>query len=169
MAYKQLQDGPRLKSILKGALEDHPQPSTLPDLMSSPRPRINPVSLIFLLAQFAPRISELHFPPSREFFDIFMRETLSSKSRATAFLWIVWWYLESEFSTADSQNNPFGPGLQSVDGEKPIRVPQFESISEEEAAMENEDPQDEIEFGEAKRKEREGGSLFRPLLYHSLT
>ena len=69
-AYKQLQDAPRLKSILKGATEDVEQPSTIEDIKAHAVPRTNPVNLIFVLAQYAPKISEIHFFPPRDFFDL---------------------------------------------------------------------------------------------------
>jgi Ino eighty subunit 1 len=161
-AYKQLQDAPRLKSILKGATEDEPQPSTLEEVKAAPRPRTNPVNLIFVMSQYAPKISETHFNPPRDFFDLVMRGSLSSASRARAFLWLIWWYLESDFSYEDSQRNPFGPG-QYPEGEEgsssssnvlPIKVPPLESLTEEQALLENVDTDDEKHFGEVKRKER---------------
>ncbi|KAK5011308.1 hypothetical protein LTR60_004786, partial [Cryomyces antarcticus] len=105
-AYKQLQDAPRLKSILKGATEDTEQPDTIEKIMAAPVPRTNPVNLIFVLSQYAPKISELHFFPPRDFFDLVMKSALSSKSRANAFLWLVWWYLESDFSKKAALDNP---------------------------------------------------------------
>jgi len=154
-AYKQLQDAPRLKSILKGASEDEPQPGTVDEIKRAAVPRTNPVNLIFVLAQYAPKISEVHFTPPRDFFDLVMRPTLSSKSRAKAFLWLIWWYLESDFSKEDSLRNPFGPG---ADGEGtggfPTKVPSLEVLTEEQAAFENLDTEDEKRFGEVKRKER---------------
>ncbi|KAJ9645177.1 hypothetical protein H2199_003182 [Coniosporium tulheliwenetii] len=60
-AYKQLQDAPRLKSILKGATEDVEQPSTIEEVKAAKVPRTNPVNLIFVLAQYAPKISESDF------------------------------------------------------------------------------------------------------------
>lgn len=157
-AYKQLQDAPRLKSILKGATEDEPQPSTMEDIKLASIPRTNPVNLIFVMSQYAPKISEVHFPPPRDFFDLVMRSSLSSTSRARAFLWLVWWYLESDFSKYDSQRNPFGPG-QYGEGEEgtdalPLKVPTLESLTEEQAAEENVDTEEETTFGEVKRKER---------------
>lgn len=157
-AYKQLQDAPRLKSILKGATEDEPQPSTMEDIKTAPIPRTNPVNLIFVMSQYAPKISEVHFPPPRDFFDLVMRSSLSSESRAKAFLWLIWWYLESDFSAEDSQRNPFGPG-QYGEGEdetnaKPFKVPSLESLTELQAAEENVDTETEVLFGEQKRKER---------------
>lgn len=152
---KQLQDAPRLKSILKGASEDTDQPNTLERIKRLPVPRTNPVNLIFVLAQYAPKVSEIHFFPPRDFFDLVVRSTLSSRSRARAFLWLMWWYLESDFSRGAAFNNPFGPGLDGEGTEGlPIKVPVFESLTEEQANEENIDTPSEIEYGESKRLER---------------
>src|ERR1700742_4671500 len=132
-AYKQLQDAPRLKSILKGATEDVEQPGTIEDIKAASIPRTNPVNLIFVLAQQAPKISEVHFDVPRDFFDLVMKEQLSSRSRATAFLWLMWWYLESDFSSKDALENPYGPGRRSRDAddrEMPIKTPQFEYLTD---------------------------------------
>ncbi|KAF1846028.1 uncharacterized protein K460DRAFT_313073 [Cucurbitaria berberidis CBS 394.84] len=158
-AYKQLQDAPRLKSILKGATEDSEQPSTVEEIMAASIPRTNPVNLIFVLSQYAPKISELHFLPPRDFFDLVMRSNLSSRSRATAFLWLMWWYLESDFSKEAAESNPFGPGqLGPADdpatAEFPIKCPPFEFLNPEQEVLENVDTLEEKNFGEIKRKER---------------
>lgn len=160
-AYKQLQDAPRLKSILKGATEDEEQPSTVEDIKNHPVPRTNPVNLIFVLSQYAPKISELHFFPPRDFFDLVMRPNLSSRSRATAFLWLMWWYLESDFSKEAAQSNPFGPGQYGPPGDPataghPIKCPAFEFLTPEQEMLENVDTTEEKNFGEIKRKERIG-------------
>ncbi|KAH8726254.1 hypothetical protein GQ44DRAFT_771441 [Phaeosphaeriaceae sp. PMI808] len=158
-AYKQLQDAPRLKSILKGATEDQEQPSTVEEIMQATIPRTNPVNLIFVLSQYAPKISELHFFPPRDFFDLVMRSNLSSKSRATAFLWLMWWYLESDFTKEAAERNPFGPGQfgpadDPITAENPLKCPPFEFLSPEQEALENVDTLDEKNFGDIKRKER---------------
>lgn len=154
-AYKQLQDAPRLKSILKGASEDSHQPSTIEKIKALPIPRTNPVNLIFVLSQYTPKISELHFTPPRDFFDLVMRATLSSRSRAKAFLWLIWFYLESDFSGRAAENNPFGRGQHGdATGGLPLKVPPFERLTEEQANAENVDTQLEKEYGEKKRKER---------------
>ncbi|KAL9124052.1 MAG: hypothetical protein Q9217_006583 [Psora testacea] len=154
-AYKQLQDAPRLKSILKGASEDLNQPGTIDKIKATPVPRTNPVHLIFVLSQYAPKISEAHFLPPHDFFDLVMRSTLSSKSRARAFLWLIWWYLESDFTAEAALTNPFGPG-QPGDGTDglPIKVPPFEHLTEAQADAENVDTESEIQYGEIKRLER---------------
>lgn len=69
----------------------------------------------------------------------------------------MWWYLESDFSTKDALANPYGPGRRSRDAderEMPIKCPQFEYLSEEQALEENVDTDEEYDFGELKRKER---------------
>lgn len=163
-AYKQLQDGPRLKSILKGATEDTPQPSTIEEIMNHTKGRTNPVNLVFIFSQYAPRITELHFQPPRDWFDLFLRKTLSSRSRANAFLWLMWWYLESDFSEEDYQRNPF---TTDTGTRKPVfengapKVPGLEVISEEQAAAENFDTAEEVLYAEVKKKEREG-NIFEP-------
>ena len=154
-AYKQLQDAPRLKSILKGACEDPDQPNTIEKIQAAKIPRTNPVNLIFVLSQYAPKISEAHFFQPRDFFDLVIRSTLSSKSRAKAFLWLIWWYLESDFSSYHAKANPFGSGLPGeTPGSKPIKVPAFEHLTEEQANAENVDTEEEKAYGEMKRLER---------------
>jgi Ino eighty subunit 1 len=148
-----------LKSILKGATEDQEQPSTIEEIMAAPVPRTNPVNLIFVLSQYAPKISELHFFPPRDFFDLVMRSNLSSRSRATAFLWLMWWYLESDFSKKAAEENPFGPGQfgpadDPATAEFPIKCPAFDFLTPEQELAENVDTNDEKNFGEIKRKER---------------
>ncbi|KAL8707910.1 MAG: hypothetical protein Q9220_007130 [cf. Caloplaca sp. 1 TL-2023] len=153
-AYKQLQDAPRLKSILKGASEDVNQPTTIEKVKRLSIPRTNPVNLIFVLSQYAPKVSETHFFPPRDFFDLVMRGTLSSKSRANAFLWLIWFYLESDYSAESALDNPFGPGQVGTPGEPPFKVPPFDHLTEEQANTENVDTQSEMEYGEMKRLER---------------
>lgn len=154
-AYKQLQDAPRLKSILKGASEDVEQPGTIDKVKAASIPRSNPVNLIFVLSHYAPKISELHFPPPRDFFDLVMGASLSSKSRARAFLWLMWFYLESDFSEEAALSNPFGSGLvgEGTDGLH-LKVPELEVLTEEEADAENVDTTEEIQFGKEKQEER---------------
>ena len=156
--YKGLQDAPRLKSILKGSCEDTDQPNTIEKIQKKKVPRTNPVNLIFVLSQQAPKISEQHFFPPRDFFDLVIRSTLSSKSRAKAFLWLVWWYLESDYTKESALSNPFGPGLPNEDPLDPddpyIKVPNFEHLTEEQANAENVDTEEEKAYGEKMRLQR---------------
>ena len=158
-AYKQLQDAPRLKSILKGASEDKQEPNTLEKIKVLPVPRTNPVHLIFVLSQYAPKLTELHFSPQLDFFDVITRRTLSSRSRAKGFLWLMWWYLESDFSREAAVNNPFGPGQPpELDG-VPQKLPPFEHLTEAQALLENVDTKEEYEYGYKKQEERKRTSI----------
>lgn len=154
-SYKQLQDAPRLKSILKGASEDRVEPNTLEKIKSiDGPPRTNPVNVIFVLAQFAPKMTQMHFPPGHDFYDMIMRTNISSKSRATAFLWLMWFYLESDFTEEGADENPFGPGVDYGVHVRNQGVPRFEYLSPEEEALENIDTQEEKDYGLAKMRER---------------
>lgn len=153
-SYKQLQDAPRLKSILKGASEDRPEPTSLEKIKMQDVPRTNPVNLIFVMAQYAPRISELHFPPSREFYDLIMKTSLSSASRAKAFLWLMWFYLESDFTEEGAEENPFGAGVVYYEQVRNQGVPTLEFLSPELEALENIDTPEEMEYGHSKMRER---------------
>ena len=154
-AYK---DAPRMKSILKGACEDEPQPNSIEGLWAKSRPRTTPINLIFVLSYYAPRVGELHLPPSRDFFDIFTRTSLSSASRANAFLWLMWWYMESDFTEQDAKRNPFGLGdWAESSATTPARatIPALETLTDEQSTKENVDTEAEIQLGEAKGKERQ--------------
>lgn len=84
-----------------------------------------------------------------------MRATLSSRSRAKAFLWLIWYYLESDFSGQAAEHNPFGRGLHGdATGGLPLKVPAFEHLTEEQANAENVDTESEKAYGEMKRLER---------------
>jgi len=161
-AYKQLQDAPRLKSILKGACEDRQEPQTLEQIMEATLPRTNPINLVFVLSTYAPKVSETHFPDNMDFYDLVMRTTLSSKSRARAFLWLMWLYLESDFTDQECLGNPFGRGKYGRDKTKPMCVPEFEYLTEDQAQKENVDTEEEKAFGEAKQEERK-----RMYLWHA--
>ncbi|KAH0842618.1 hypothetical protein AYO21_08022 [Fonsecaea monophora] len=158
--YKSLQDAPRLKSILKGASEDTDEPRTLAAIKAKPIPRTNPVNLIFVLSQFAPKISEMHFTDKVDFFDLAMRPTISSGTRARAFLWLMWWYLESNFTKEDALRNPYGPGEYREDEDPndpdivPQLVPKLTTITEAEGDAENIDPPEEVAFAEKMTQER---------------
>ena len=153
-SYKQLQDAPRLKSILKGASEDREEPNSLEKIKSREVPRTNPVNLIFVLAQFAPKVTELHFPPPKDFYDLIMRTNISSSSRARAFLWLMWFYLESDFTEEGAEENPFGAGVDYGVDVRNQGVPRLELLTPEQEADENVDTPEEIDYGHAKMRER---------------
>lgn len=153
-SYKQLQDAPRLKSILKGASEDRSEPSSLEKIKVTEIPRTNPVNLIFVLATYASKVTELHFPPEREFFDLIMNTQITSKSRAKAFLWLMWFYLESDFTEEGADENPFGSGVDYQTDVRNQGVPRLQDMTEDEEALENVDTEEELEYGQFKMRER---------------
>ncbi|KAK1833298.1 hypothetical protein QBC39DRAFT_49142 [Podospora conica] len=153
-AYKQLQDAPRLKSILKGAAEDRVEPHTLEAMKVAQVPRTNPVNLIFTICHNAGKVAELHFPQNREFHDLIMKTNLSSESRARAFLWIMWFYLESDYTEEGCEENPFGAGVDYGVDVANQGVPRLIEMTAEEEAQENVDPEDERQFGIQKQQMR---------------
>ncbi|TPX17653.1 uncharacterized protein E0L32_012032 [Thyridium curvatum] len=153
-AYKQLQDAPRLKSILKGGAEDRSEPNSLDKIKSLNVPRTNPVNMLFVICQAAAKIAELHFPPGREFHDLIMKTNFTSKSRAAAFLWVMWFYLESDFTEEGCEENPFGPGVDYGVDVANQGVPELIEMDPAEEAEENVDPEEEVAFGYEKQKMR---------------
>lgn len=138
---KQIQDTPRLKSILKGACDDRPEPRTLEEL--AVRGKTNPINLIFLHSTFASKIID-YFPSSYEFHDLIMNHDLSSASRGRAFLWLMFAFLESH-----ERENPFGKGLKNG-----TCVPAFEELTESQREQENVDSPEELAFGQKMTIER---------------
>jgi Ino eighty subunit 1 len=153
-AYKQLQDAPRLKSILKGGAEDRPEPTTLDKIKGTDIPRTNPVNLLFVICSAAPKIAELHFPQGSEFHDLVMKTNMTSYSRAQAFLWVMWFYLESDFTEEGCEENPFGAGVDYGLDVANQGVPRLDEMSEAEEAKENVDTEEEVEFGRQKQQMR---------------
>lgn len=153
-AYKQLQDAPRLKSILKGGADDRVEPNSLAKVKNMDAPRTNPVNLIFLMCNAAQKVAELHFPRQQEFHDLLMKTNYSSQSRANAFLWLMWLYLESDFTEEGCEENPFGPGIDYGLDVANQGIPYLKELTEEEIELENVDTQEEIDFGRAKQKTR---------------
>ena len=151
---KLLQDAPRIKSILKGVQEDRNEPFTWEQLLECRKrglkPLTSPVSLIFLFGTYCQKMTELHFTPPREFYDLFNRTSLSSLSRANAFLWLCWHYLETDGSSEAAAQNPFGKPEQ----EGTVRIPKLIHITVEQERLENLDPEEEIEYGKRMEEER---------------
>lgn len=148
--YKQLQDAPRLKSILKGACDDRPEPATLEEVAELTKfPKTNPINLCFIISTFASKVQSKFFVPPYEFHDLIMNRSLSSESRGKAFLWLMWAYLETDLSPEALEKNPFGMGQNGGHC-----VPPLESLTPEQVELENIDTSDELTFGATMTKER---------------
>ncbi|KAF9454898.1 hypothetical protein P691DRAFT_780266 [Macrolepiota fuliginosa MF-IS2] len=149
-----LQDAPRIKHMLKAvSLQGETNsPSNLPAdvlsrLSSGHVPPTTVTNLVFILASHSSVIGHSHLADNIDFLDLFMRTDLSSASRARAFLWLCFNYLESpavnneDDYDSDVIVNPFGDPRK--DGK-----PSFLRLTTEEAASENVDPDDEIKLAE---------------------
>jgi hypothetical protein len=156
---KLLQDAPRIKSILKGVQEDRNEPFTWEQLLECRKrglkPLTSPVSLIFLFGTYCQKVTELHFSSPREFYDLFNRTSISSSSRATAFLWMCWHYLETDGSPEAAAKNPFG----KPEVENTVKVPKLVHINQEKEVSENQDPEEELEYGKRMEEERRRNPL----------
>ncbi|KAJ3826988.1 hypothetical protein EV361DRAFT_896977 [Lentinula raphanica] len=145
-----LQDAPRLKSILKAVVYDRDSPkiaTTLRDCRSRIDAGISPPThisnLIFILANETVSISKSHFSGEVDFLDLFTSVHLSSESRARAFLWLVYNYYEAAAGNENGNSeNPFSD--PSTPGERPA----LHELTEAEVALENVDPEDEIEISD---------------------
>lgn len=92
-------------------------------------------------------IAQTHFPPNSglDLLDFFSPVHISSESRARAFLWLCFHYYEA------TSPNPFeDPQSQ----QKPGRIPPLESLSPEEAQLENVDTPEELAWGEKMQAQR---------------
>lgn len=159
-AYKSLQDVTHLQQILEGAMENTVEANTIEDIKKAEIPRTNPVNLIFSLVDSQAKISTTPFESIDSdscFFKLVTDSFLSSKKRATAFLWRMWYYLESDFSANATLNNPYGRGHQARRKKSKmisLERPEFESLTSREADLENVDTAGELEFGELKLQQR---------------
>ncbi|TFY62154.1 hypothetical protein EVJ58_g4032 [Rhodofomes roseus] len=151
-----LQDAPRIKNCLKAALlpsefKGTPPSSPLEILEKARAGQIPPtsvVNLIFVLANSnnSQQIAHSHFDPPVEFLDLFLPVNLSSNSRAKAFLWLMFHYLQGP-----DKPNPFDDDYSRAN---PGKVPRLRHLTPEEMARENVDPADEIEWGRRMSTQR---------------
>ncbi|CAN3366646.1 hypothetical protein DICA2_F03928 [Diutina catenulata] len=87
-------------------------PRTLAELIEHPSaparaPNTNVFSLIFLLSAQAPPIP-FYDDDTSDFLDFFLNSTVDPANRARRFLWLMYTYLETDFSAASMAQNPFG-------------------------------------------------------------
>lgn len=113
-----LQDTPRLKLILKAVCQvDRPSPARdLRELIALPRgekPNVNVFHLVFMLSQFIGVIpfyddDQSQPPPYNDFIDFFLNPLIHPANRARRFLWLMYTYMETNFTPEDMARNPFG-------------------------------------------------------------
>ncbi|RLV95787.1 Ino eighty subunit 1 [Spathaspora sp. JA1] len=140
---KQLQDTPRLKSILKAVCEgEENNLKFLHDMISSPpqkKPNTNVVQLIFLLSNSLHGIP--YFgpdEPNNQLLEFFMNPKIHPKNKAQRFLWVMYTYLETSFAPEELAKNPFGGDT----------VPAIELIPEDQINEFDKDTEYEIAYSE---------------------
>ncbi|KAJ8520919.1 hypothetical protein ONZ45_g2309 [Pleurotus djamor] len=154
-----LQDAPRIKHILKACTlndgDSKTPPSTPSDILERAKsghiPSTTVTNLIFVMANHSVPLGQAHFPDELEFLDLFLPIRMSSVSRARAFLWLCYHYLESsnvdnddDYDTeSTAQDNPF-----SDQHRDPGRLPALIPLSSEEAEAENQDTEAENQIAE---------------------
>ncbi|EGW33207.1 uncharacterized protein SPAPADRAFT_55120 [Spathaspora passalidarum NRRL Y-27907] len=146
---KQLQDTPRLKSILKAVCEgEENNLKFLDEMISNPpakKPNTNVVQLIFLLSNSLHGIP--YFgpdEPSNQLMEFFMNPKIHPKNKAQRFLWVMYTYLETSFTSEELAQNPFGGAT----------VPGIELIPEDQIAEFDKDTDYEIAYAENMYKTR---------------
>ncbi|KAF8078411.1 hypothetical protein FPV67DRAFT_1465168 [Lyophyllum atratum] len=149
-----LQDAPRIKHILKSNVLENDKgntPSTPADILARVKsgqvPSTTVTNLIFVLANHSAPTGHLHFSDKLDFIDLFIRENVSSLSRAQAFLWLCYHYLESPVADNDDDYDDDGlcnPFADSRRGNTPTLV----FLSDSEANKENVDPDEEKTLAE---------------------
>ncbi|KIM48014.1 hypothetical protein M413DRAFT_439710 [Hebeloma cylindrosporum] len=152
-----MQDAPRIKHILKTSLlqeESKNPPATPADIVSRCKAGIPPstsiTNLMFVFAHHAGPIGQAHFQGRLDFLDLFLRTDVSSASRARAFLWLCFNYLESPSSDDDydeeSSPNPFSDSKFSA--------PPFSFLTAEELENENRETAEDLAVTERLMAQR---------------
>lgn len=147
-----LHDGPRIKHLLQASvfgmlpidLPRSPE-AILARLRSKLSPPTSAPHVISVLADYTYHIGKTHFSEQLDFIDLFVRTDVSSLSRARAFLWVCYNYLEN-LSTDDDYDeesvpNPFAD-------QRLVNEPSFCLLTPEEIALENVDSEEEKTLAE---------------------
>ncbi|KAF9535825.1 hypothetical protein CPB83DRAFT_753362 [Crepidotus variabilis] len=145
-----MQDAPRIKHILKTSLldgEGKSPPATPGDVLSrakdGPTPSTSVTNLIFVLAHHTGAIGQAHFHGQFDFMDFFLRTEVSSVSRAQAFLWLCYNYLESPAPLEDEYDEEI-PENPFCDPVKKSSPPSFIFLTQDEMTLENQESTEDI-------------------------
>ncbi|KJA26146.1 hypothetical protein HYPSUDRAFT_133643, partial [Hypholoma sublateritium FD-334 SS-4] len=148
-----MQDAPRIKHILKTSLlEDEAKnpPATPADILGQCKtgqpPSTSVTNLVFVLAHHTAPIGHAHFQGRLDFLDLFLRAEVSSASRAQAFLWLCFNYLEAPSSEDEYDEAP--PTNPFADPAKPAAPPPFTLLTADEVLRENQDPPEDTAMAE---------------------
>ncbi|KAL6452601.1 hypothetical protein SBY92_001862 [Candida maltosa Xu316] len=145
---KQLQDTPRLKSILKAVCEgEENNLSLLNDMMKTPpdkKPNTNIIHLLFLLSNAVHGVPFMTDQTNSHLLDFFVNTKIHPANRAKRFLWLLYTFLETNFTEEDLKNNPFGEGS----------IPPLEWLDEADIENFDKDPEYERTYADEMFKAR---------------
>lgn len=150
--HKMLQDAPRLKGILKGSCDKGPvdwESLRAAQKAGQPKPLTSPITLVFLLTHTTTIMDIQHFSdPSFLPHELLSDFHYTSDSRAQAFLWLMYFYMETNGTLEETASNPFGAGPGN------FRVPTLVPASETDSLSENIDLPQEVAYSNKMREER---------------
>lgn len=132
---KQLQDTPRLKSILKACCDEEEEPNGLPSLetIQDKFPKTNIINLIFILCNAEESVNVRFFENTEyKFYDIFLNPRLNPYDRSKLFLWLLYNYLETNLTDEEIFKNPFGPTIIPLN---PVEENRYDKDTEEELSF----------------------------------
>ena len=150
---KQLQDTPRLKSILKAVVDDN-EAKELDDILSNPsakKPNTNLIQIIFLLTNYPHKIPFFE-GIGNNFMEFFLNTNVNPQNRANRLLWLLYTYLETDFTEELMKLNPFGESL-------PPKVLVNENLDEDDSDGNEDgpfdiDPDYEVEYANKMQQTR---------------
>ncbi|OAV96586.1 hypothetical protein PTTG_01020 [Puccinia triticina 1-1 BBBD Race 1] len=143
-----LQDAPRIKTMLKSCQlpsEFNNEPESLPDIAKRSalgyRPPTTVVNLIFELFGVEPYVSMKYFPEGFVLHDLFSPNTIPTKLRAYAFLWLMHHFLEDPSVITDFQHE------SKIEAFQIARLEDIQPDSSLGDSPENVDTEEEIKWG----------------------
>ncbi|CEH15732.1 hypothetical protein CBOM_04953 [Ceraceosorus bombacis] len=107
---RNMQDAPRMKSLLKASLIETEKPGPAGTNNATAANAV--INMVFLLLNHAPDITAMHFVAPHDLYTLFFPHgdyPVPARERARVFLWLLWHYLERhEYVPPDQQPpNPF--------------------------------------------------------------
>ncbi|WAQ86172.1 hypothetical protein PtA15_6A804 [Puccinia triticina] len=143
-----LQDAPRIKTMLKSCQlpsEFNNKPKSLPDIAKRSalgyRPPTTVVNLIFELFGVEPYVSMKYFPEGFVLHDLFSPNTIPTKIRAYAFLWLMHHFLEDPSAITNFQHE------SKIEAFQIARLEDIQPDSSLGDSPENVDTPEEIKWG----------------------
>ncbi|RCK55335.1 Ino eighty subunit 1 [Candida viswanathii] len=128
---QQLQDTPRLKSILKAVCEgEENNVNLLNCIIANPpktKPNTNIIQLLFLLSNAIHGVPYMDDQPNSHLLEFFVNTKIHPQNRANRFLWLLYTFLETNFTKEELSKNPFGgERIPPIEWLEELEVDQFD-------------------------------------------